>query len=159
MPPRKKARKSQARGQAKQHQQNSAANGPSQPAATETPEIVRLSGDVGIQQSGNQVLTSPEVNTTGSSMLNAWTSVLGVQGTPLSQTIAQNTQSDFQMPDVRCADDDITMHVPQDICMKIWKNEYINLASLLKKNKKGVGRNLVIYLLMNMAKFKHALKY
>lgn len=89
MPPRKKARKSQARGQAKQHQQNSAANGPCpQPAATETPEIVRLSGDVGIQQSGNQVSYSPEVNPTGSSMLNAWTSVLGVQGTPLSQTIA-----------------------------------------------------------------------
>ena len=122
MPPRKKARKSQARGQAKQHQQKSAANGPCpQPAATETPEIVSLSGDVGIQQSGNQVSYSPEVNPTGSSMLNAWTSVLGVQGTPLSQTIAQNTQSDFQMPDVRCADDDITMHVPQDICMKIWK--------------------------------------
>ena len=140
MPPRKKARKSQARGQAKQHQQNSAANGPCpQPAATETPEIVRLSGDVGIQQSGNQVSYSPEVSPTGSSMLNAWTSVLGVQGTPLSQTIAQNTQLDFQMPDVRCADDDITMHVPQDICMKIWKNEYINLASLLKKNQKRRG--------------------
>ena len=82
---------------------------------------------------------SPEINATGSSMLNTWTSALGVQGTPLAQTIAQNTQSDFQMPDVRCADDDIAMHVPQDICIKIWKNEYINLASLLKKNQKRRG--------------------
>ena len=137
MPPRKRARKGQARGQAKQNQQQRAANEPCpQPGATGTPEIVRLCGDGGVQQSGNQVSYSPEINATGSSMLNTWTSALGVQGTPLAQTIAQNTQSDFQMPDVRCADDDIAMHVPQDICIKIWKNEYINLASLLKKNQK-----------------------
>ena len=140
MPPRKRARKGQARGQAKQNQQQTAANEPCpQPGATGTPEIVRLCGDGGVQQSGNQVSYSPEINATGSSMLNTWTSALGVQGTPLAQTIAQNTQSDFQMPDVRCADDDIAMHVPQDICIKIWKNEYINLASLLKKNQKRRG--------------------
>ena len=140
MPPRKRARKGQARGQAKQNQQQTAANEPCpQPGATGTPEIVRLCGDGGVQQSGNQVSYSPEINATGSSMLNTWTSALGVQGTPLAQTIAQNTQSDFQMQDVRCADDDIAMHVPQDICIKIWKNEYINLASLLKKNQKRRG--------------------
>ena len=140
MPPRKRARKGQARGQAKQNQQQTAANEPCpQPGATGTPEIVRLCGDGGVQQSGNQVSYSPEINATGSSMLNTWTSALGVQGTPLAQTIAQNTQSDFQMPDVRCADDDIAMHVPQDICIKIGKNEYINLASLLKENQKRRG--------------------
>ena len=52
MPPRKRARKGQARGQAKQNQQQTAANEPCpQPGATGTPEIVRLCGDGGVQQS------------------------------------------------------------------------------------------------------------
>ncbi|MEW8544393.1 MAG: hypothetical protein AB2693_12740, partial [Candidatus Thiodiazotropha sp.] len=137
MPPRKKARKGQSKGQAPKQTQKAAAHVPvDQAEATESrpePEIVRLSGDGG--QSGN----SSEVSATGSNILNTWTSTLGAQGIPSLATISQNTHTEFQMPDVHCADDDITMHVPQDICIKIWKNEYINLAALLKKNQKRRG--------------------
>ena len=74
--------------------------------------------------------------------------------------IRQNThQSDFQMPDVRCADEDLAMHVPQDICIKIWKHEYINLAALLKKIRKGEVMRLVPCTLVSMARFKHGQKY
>ncbi len=32
----------------------------------------------------------------------------------------------------RCPSDDISVHVPMQICQKIWNNHYINLALLLK---------------------------
>ena len=53
--------------------------------------------------------------------------------------MVEKKYSDFQMPDVSCADDDLDIHVPQDLCIEIWKHEYINLAALLKKNKKKAG--------------------
>ena len=67
----------------------------------------------------------------GLSVLSSWTNALGLPQVS-NEMIRQNThQSDFQMPDVRCADKDLAMHVPQDICIKIWKHEYIYLAALL----------------------------
>lgn len=65
MLPRKRDRNGQARGHAQQQPQETAvkktaANAPwAQPEATDnTPEIVRLSGDGGLQQSGNYVYSS-----------------------------------------------------------------------------------------------------
>lgn len=35
---------------------------------------------------------------------------------------------------VRCADDDLAVHVPQQLKQKIWDNKYINISLLLKGN-------------------------
>ena len=95
------------------------------------PEIIQLAGDG--PAAGNAIR-----DTLGSSILSTWTNALGVS----QELLRKNTQTDFQMPDVSCADD-LAMHVPQDLCIKIWKHEYINLAALLKKKKtkKAGGRD------------------
>ena len=41
----------------------------------------------------------------------------------------------INMPKLCYVDKDLVMHVLQDLCIKIWKNKYINLAAFLKKNK------------------------
>ena len=43
-------------------------------------------------------------------------------------------------------DKDLVMHVLQDLCIKIWKNEYINLAAFLKKNKQVAQRATIAHL-------------
>lgn len=46
---------------------------------------------------------------------------------------------------VRCADDDIALHVSGEMCAKIWKGEFIHLAQLLRKEpSSGRGSNLTI---------------
>ena len=35
---------------------------------------------------------------------------------------------------LRCADDDLSAHVPKQLRQKIWENKYINIALLLKGN-------------------------
>lgn len=39
-----------------------------------------------------------------------------------------------QPPLLRCADDDLAAHVPQQLKQKIWANKFINIALLLKGN-------------------------
>ena len=82
------------------------------------PEFIQLASD-GNRQAGNK---DPTGSTPGSNVLFTWT----------NEILRQSTrQAEFQMPDVRCARGDLAI----DICVKIWKNECINLAALLKKNK------------------------
>lgn len=45
---------------------------------------------------------------------------------------SQNLQ--FEEPTLRCGSDDMSVHVPLQICQKIWQNQYINIALLLKGN-------------------------
>ena len=46
------------------------------------------------------------------------------------------------------ADDDIALHVPSELCIKIWKGEYVNLAQLLRRETRdrvsGRGSNVTI---------------
>lgn len=140
MPPTRRAKQGQA-------QRKSARNVPhpgqgTQPhgeAVAAEPEIIRLGSDP-VQPQGNttNLMTSND-SSAGSSSVNTWKSALGFSMPDISPQILATSQTEFQMPDVRCADDDLAMHVPQDICIKIWKHEYINLAALLKKNQKRRG--------------------
>lgn len=40
----------------------------------------------------------------------------------------------FEEETLRCGSDDMSAHVPLQICQKIWQNQYINIALLLKGN-------------------------
>lgn len=136
MPPKKKARRQQSRGsrQNMRSSDGSSASEPQPSAQGPGQQFIQLSSDVS-EPAGNKNLSE---NIPESSSLSTWADVL-VQRVS-NEILAQNTQqSEFQMPDVRCADDDLALHVPQDICIKIWKNEYINLAVLLKRNQKRRG--------------------
>jgi len=61
-----------------------------------------------------------------------------------------NTDSqirDFSLPveAFRCADDDLTLHVQNELWQKIWNGEFINLAMLLKKSPDSSSNsNLVV---------------
>ena len=125
MPPKKKARKQEG---PKTRKQDAKDKDKKVTSEEPQPEIIQLAGDG--PAAGNAIR-----DTLGSSILSTWTNALGVS----QELLRKNTQTDFQMPDVSCADDDLAMHVPQDLCIKIWKHEYINLAALLKKNQKRRG--------------------
>ena len=45
------------------------------------------------------------------------------------------SQSNFTMPsEAMClADNDIALHVPSELCIKIWMGEYMNLAQLFRR--------------------------
>lgn len=138
MPPRKKARKEKGGSVGPKTRSGSSMNLevtlPGRAAQAPEPEYIQLANDQDQAQAGKET-----AGMSGESFLSNWTKVLGVPQVS-NEMIRQNThQSEFQMPDVRCADDDLAMHVPEDICMKIWKQEYINLAALLKKNQKRRG--------------------
>ena len=139
MPPKKRQRKQQgqaARGtKTRSSETQQAATVTLQETPAPEPEFIQLASDSN-GQAGNGNLTG---GVSGSNVLSTSTNTLGVQG--MSGEILRNNanQSEFQLPDVRCADDDLAMHVPHDICINIWKNEYINLAALLKKNQKQRG--------------------
>lgn len=100
-------------------------------AATErtrpqSPEIIRLSSLEGESEAG--ACGSAEI----------WRGLLG--------TNAPVQQLDFQIPQLHCVDDDIAMHVPPELCTKIWRNEFVNLSMLLKKasNIPSVPQQIVL---------------
>jgi hypothetical protein len=52
-----------------------------------------------------------------------------------AETVDMNFDN-FELPRevIRCVNDDMSVHVLPETCAKIWRGEYINLASLLKKD-------------------------
>ena len=60
------------------------------------------------------------------------------------------SQSNFTVPSeaIRLADDDIALHVPRELCIKIRKGEYVNLAQLLRREPRerasGQGSKVTI---------------
>lgn len=91
------------------------------PVQIDEPEIVQLCADVGA--SGRQ-----GSSVSGAAISNAWQQAFQINDAP-------NPPSNFPPPtDIRCADDDLTLHVTPDITAKIWNHDYINLAVLLKKD-------------------------
>jgi hypothetical protein len=87
-------------------------------SAEKTPELVCL--DAGNEESRAGNVENPFVN------LLARTADFAVS----------ETRSEFELPReiVSCVDDDLALHVAPEICSKIWRNEYINLSCLLKRD-------------------------
>ena len=58
-----------------------------------------------------------------------------------------NQPTDFGLPRsiLRCIDDDLSLHVPEETCKRIWIGEYINIAQLNRKDLPvSESSNLVI---------------
>lgn len=97
----------------------------------EQPEVVQLYDE---GNEGNSTHTQ-----------NAFVSLFGPPKNANSIPLEQ-----FELPAeaFRCADDSVTLHVPNDVWHKIWSGQYINLALLLKKthevNSSGSLGNLYL---------------
>ena len=92
----------------------------------EAPEIIRLAGDDDATAAGN--------------VFNAWQQLIHKEKVPAVDVIEQS------IPRIACADDDITLHVRPETRAKIWRHEYINIASLLNRDvsRKDEPRQLFI---------------
>ena len=80
----------------------------------EAPEILRLAGDDDAAAAGN--------------VFNAWQQLISNEKAPVVDVIEPS------IPRIACADDDITLHVRPETRAKIWRHEYINIASLLNRD-------------------------
>ena len=76
---------------------------------------------------------------TGTSLSPPWSSPPFHRMTPMSLwLVIRKLFSQYVLPSMRIACifwlEDLSCHVPNQLCQKIWSNQYINLALLLKGN-------------------------
>lgn len=87
-----------------------------QTAIPDAPELVRLSTE------------EVPAGVSGEVDMTAW-------GNLFSQSPTTLPTQNFELPaNIHCVEDDLTCHVPAETCSKIWRNKYINLATLIRKD-------------------------
>ncbi len=64
---------------------------------------------------------------------------------PPTDPIPTNT-ADFSLSSesISFIDDDLSIHVPAEICQQIWLGRYVDLGSLLKNDRTHMGSNLFV---------------
>ena len=77
--------------------------------------------------------------------VNLFASSSTASGSEESGTDMQSVVFDLPQSILHCVDDDMSVHVSPELCAKIWRGEFINLALLLKKDvSSSKGSNITL---------------